>query len=462
MNLRSILALWAGKAIILVSRLLGKGGSTFPGRVACKLSPDVLTRMAAQSRLGNVVVTGTNGKTTTSRMISAVASLSGVRVTNNRSGANLIYGVTSAFIQSCDLAGRLRADLGVIEVDEATMPAATTEVRARRAVVTNFFRDQLDRFGELATTVLLVKRGLQVMPAGSFAALNADDPLVASLGRDCDLDVAYYGVEDRSLFTGDGVQAADVKNCLLCGSPYEYDGVFYAHVGIYRCPSCGYQRPDPQVRLVRYQPLGATSHLAVETPAGDLVLPLPVPGLYNAYNALAATACCLSLGFSLDDIRAGLEGYAGSFGRMESIRIGDKSVLLALVKNPAGFNEVIRTVVEGPGRKHVVICINDNYADGTDVSWLWDVDFERFAGGANAESIITSGIRAEDMAVRLKYAGVDTSALRIENDLKRALEIGLERTAPGSTLYVLPTYTAMLEMREIIHRMGYARMFWND
>ncbi|MGE5483949.1 MAG: MurT ligase domain-containing protein [Ignavibacteriales bacterium] len=463
MDIRGLLAIWMAKTATLASRAMGRGGSTFPGRVARIIDPLVLRKMAAQARAGNILITGTNGKTTTSRMISAVCRRAGLRVTSNRTGANLIYGVISAFVQSCDVLGRLRSDLGVIEVDEATMPAAAAELRPRGVVVTNFFRDQLDRFGELATTVLLVKRGLDVVPSGdSFVALNSDDPLAASLGRALGIGVTYFGIEDRSVFAGGLIQAADVKNCLDCDSPYEYDGVFYAHLGIYRCPSCGASRPAPDVALTGCSSHGTGSSLRIRAPAGEFTVVLPVPGIYNAYNALAATACCLAMGLSVEQIRAGLETYAGSFGRMESIEIGGKRVLMALVKNPAGFNEVIRTVVEGPGDKHLVICINDNYADGTDVSWLWDVDFERLAGPCGVQSVVTSGIRAEDMAVRLKYAGVDPVRLTIDNDLKKALQAGLSRAPEGGTLYILPTYTAMLDMRRIIHDMGHAKMFWED
>jgi len=463
MDPRGLAAIWLAKIATLLSRATGKGGSTFPGRVALAVDPWVLRKMGSQAAGGGVLVTGTNGKTTTSRMISAICAQAGLRVVGNRTGANLIYGVVSAFVQSCDITGRLRADVGIIEVDEATMPAAAAQLRPRGVVVTNFFRDQLDRFGELATTVLFVKRGLNLIPedSGAFVALNSDDPLVASLGGGR-RGVVYYGVEDRGVFSGDLIQSADIVNCLECGSPYQYDGVFYAHLGIYKCPSCGASRVPPGVALTEYLPSEAGSRLTIHTPLGAIVVDLKVPGIYNGYNALAATACCLAMGLSPEQIRRGLETYSGSFGRMETIDMGGKRVLMALVKNPAGFNEVLRTVAEAPGRKHLVICINDNYADGTDISWLWDVDFERLAGSRGAQSILVSGIRAEDMAVRLKYAGVDPAILTIEGDLGRALRSGLSDTPDGGTLYVLPTYTAMLEMRKIIHDMGHAKMFWED
>ncbi|MCR4398297.1 MAG: Mur ligase family protein [Firmicutes bacterium] len=462
MGLRGYLALWVAKAVTAACRTLGRGGSTLPGRVALLLDPRILSKLAARVRLGNLVVTGTNGKTTTSRMIGAVARKAGLRVVSNRSGANLIYGVASSYIQASDLLGRPDADVGIIEVDEATVPTATRELNAHGAVATNFFRDQLDRFGELLSTVLLVKKGFLAMPPGSFAVLNCDDPLVSNLGRDYAGPILYYGVEDRSLFASGRAQTADITNCLDCGAALEYDGVFYAHLGLYRCSACGLSRRTPDVALLSYTSRPPGSRLVVGTPRGELRIDLPVPGAYNAYNALAAISCCLGMGLSPEDIVAGLESYGGSFGRMESLRVGDRTVLIALVKNPAGFNEVIRTVIEGPEAKNLVICINDNYADGTDVSWLWDVDFERLAAPGLVEWVIASGLRAEDMALRLKYAGLDPVLVTIENDLRKALELGLSRLPPGGTLYVLPTYTAMLGIRRVIHDMGYARMFWED
>jgi len=450
-----------GKAAMLLSRMTGRGGSTLPGRVALAIDPLIVRKLAGQASLGNVVVTGTNGKTTTSRMIAGIAAGAGLRITNNRTGANLIYGVASVYLGACDWLGRVSTDLGVIEVDEATVPAAVRELSPIGVVVTNFFRDQLDRFGELETTVSLVRRGIAGMPEGSFVCVNADDPMAAGLGREAGLKVTYFGVDAPGLESGETVQAADVKNCLRCGSPYEYSAVYYAHLGVYRCPSCGLGRPAPEVALVSVARNDSFQEIEVVTPQGTLDVRLPVPGLYNAYNALAAVACCLSLGFSPAVIAEGLGRYGGSFGRMESIEIDGRRALLALVKNPAGFNEVIRTVLEGAGGKTLLICINDNYADGTDVSWLWDVDFEKLSGPAVAR-VICSGIRAEDMAVRLKYAGLDTSTITIERDMRKALRMGLDGVPVGGTLYVLPTYTAMLRMREIVHDMGCTRMFWED
>ncbi|MDP2856740.1 MAG: Mur ligase family protein [Bacillota bacterium] len=462
MSFRSIVAVVVAKIAILALRLSGRGGSTLPGRIARGISPHVLEELGRRHSRGNVVISGTNGKTTTAKMISVIVSKAGFRPAHNRTGANLIYGIISEFARQASLYGAMPADIGLAEVDEATMPAVCRELRPEVAVVTNFFRDQLDRYGELETTVSLVRKGIQAMPEGAVAVLNADDPFAAGLAEGTQLRTIFFGIDDPSLGHEERAQVADIKRCPVCGSEYEYDAVYYAHLGSYRCPSCGRSRPDLHVRLVSYEPRGARgSRLGIVAPEGRLEVSLRIPGIYNAYNALAATACGLVLGVPLTIINEALEEFTSSFGRMELIEIGAKSAFIALVKNPTGFNEVIRTLLEGEERKRLVIAINDRYADGRDVSWLWDVDFERLAGRQQSiDFVVASGIRAQDMAVRLKYAGLDQRLIRVTGDLGRAIRAGLDATPEGEVLYVLPTYTAMLEIRDVFRAMGYARPFW--
>lgn len=461
MNLRGLLAIWIGKILISVSRLTGKGGSTLPGRVALKVDPQLLARLAAHLPLGTVVISGTNGKTTTAKMLASIFQADDRRVTHNRAGANLISGLTSALITSTGWSGRVHADIGLLEVDEATMPLAGPDLTPRAAVVTNFFRDQLDRYGELETTVNLVGQGLTHLAASGITALNADDPFVASLGKATSSTI-YYGLEDEALGLKEILQTGESNYCRHCGHLCEYWFYYYAHLGKYHCRHCGSQRPEPGVyvdQVLEQDESGSTIRLV--TPVGTRELRLQVPGLYNVYNAMAATAGALAMGIGLDAICAGLESTASSFGRMERLQIQERQVFLALVKNPTGFNEVIRTILTGELRKYLMICINDLYADGTDVSWLWDVDFEQLANQEEQiPMIICSGLRAEDMAVRLKYAGIDIAKLKVENDLKQALELALKQVPKGELLYILPTYTAMLNMREILHTQGLVPAFW--
>ncbi|HEY3314615.1 MAG TPA: MurT ligase domain-containing protein [Bacillota bacterium] len=460
---RGLVAVWLAKSIIRLSRVLGLGGSTFPGTVARRLAPGILGALSAGLPKGVILVTGTNGKTTTARMIAGVLRAAGLKVVHNRSGANLITGVTAAFIDATDWRGRLDADIGLVECDEATVPKAVSELPVRILLVTNFFRDQLDRFGELAHTVELVRSGAARLDDGARLLLNADDPLVAGIGRNVDIPAVYYGIDDERQGAPRMVQAREAKHCLECGEPYDYKVYYYAHLGKYRCPRCGRDRPRPDVAATAIELDEVSgSRLTVRTADGpELDLTISLPGLYNAYNALAAATAGLAAGAGPEAIRSGLAEASSSFGRMEPIDVDGRRVLIALVKNPVGFNEVVRTVLGDRGAKRLVIAINDNYADGTDVSWLWDVDFEQLAAAhAEIDFVVTSGIRAEDMAVRLKYAGVETNRISVEEDISAALALALGRVEAGQTLYVLPTYTAMLEVRRVIQRMGYARPFW--
>ncbi|MHB9144383.1 MAG: MurT ligase domain-containing protein [Symbiobacteriia bacterium] len=461
--MRFFLALWSGKLAIWGSRLFGWGGSSLPGRIARRIDPQVMTRLSAQVAGGNIIISGTNGKTTTAKMISEMTQASGLQLTHNRAGANLITGLTTAYLQSATALGRIGTDLGLLEVDEATVPRAAAEVSPKAMVVTNFFRDQLDRFGELEHTVRFIRRGLEKMPPTSIAVLNADDPLVANLGRTTPTRTLFYGIEAPGLGSSDVDHTAEAKHCVHCGARYQYSVYYYAHLGQWRCPNCGKDRPEPQVVLTSFVNEGSRgSSLTIRLPEGnEIEAHISIPGLYNVYNALAAAAAAQALGLSPANIKAGLESFSSHFGRMEMISLGDREIFLALVKNPVGFNQVIRTINETREEKTLLIAINDRYADGTDVSWLWDVDFESLvAGQEHVKAVVTSGLRAEDMALRLKYAGLDTGRMQMESNLKQALEKGLRSIGPGEILYVLPTYTAMLEVREILTKMGYARKFW--
>ncbi|HEY3367118.1 MAG TPA: Mur ligase family protein [Symbiobacteriaceae bacterium] len=462
MNLRLLLAVWTGKSVISVTRLLGRGGTTLPGTVARRVDPDILRELSAGPGQGVIAVTGTNGKTTTSKMLSAMFEAAQLSVTHNRAGANLISGLTTAFLQNASWNGRAAGGVGLMEIDEATMPQACKEIRPRAAVVTNFFRDQLDRYGELEHTVNFVGKGLDSLAKGARAALNADDPNCAGLGRRQNVTPLYYGIDDESVGAHEMNQTADAKNCVVCGTEYVYKIFYYAHLGKYRCPKCGHERPAPDVYVDRIKDMDARgSTLHVVTPAGEFAARLQIPGLYNIYNALAAVAGAVTMGLPLDAIKAGMETTTSQFGRMELIPMNDRDVFMALVKNPAGFNSVIQTVMQSGSRKNLVICINDLYADGTDISWLWDVDFEALATHQDEINfVICSGLRAEDMAVRLKYAGLEIAKLSVEKDLNKALDQGLKFIKPGELLYIMPTYTAMLQMREIIQKMGFTKKFW--
>jgi lipid II isoglutaminyl synthase (glutamine-hydrolysing) len=457
MHPRLSAALLAGRAAAGLSRRLGRGGGTvIAGHLVPRLAPHALRDVTRSLPNGSIVVSGTNGKTTTTRLLSHILRGAGLRPIHNRAGANMLSGLFSAVAQATDWQARPRGDIGLFEVDEATVPSALRHIRPRVLLLHNIFRDQLDRYGEVHFVAGLWRDAVARLPSTTSVVVNADDPLVADLTASL-----TYGMDDASVGTSSLPHAADARLCPRCGASLQYDLVFYGHLGHYACTRCDFARPTPAVTATRVELLGdAGSDVVVSTPDGVIRAHLHLPGLYNVYNALAAVAVCSALGIRRETVVRGLETFTAAFGRLERIQVEDRQLFLALVKNPVGFTEVLRTVLAPPGRRTLLIAINDLFADGTDVSWLWDVEFERLQERVNA--VVCAGLRAEDMAVRLKYAGVEPERIRVENDLRRALEMALAAAEPSETVYVLPTYTAMLAMREILQRTGYVRGFWED
>jgi UDP-N-acetylmuramyl tripeptide synthase len=456
-------ALLAGRAATTLSRRLGRGGGTvIAGHIVPRIAPTALRDITARLPLGSIVISGTNGKTTTTRLVSHLLWGVGYTAVHNRAGANLLTGLFTAVAQNADWRGQPRAHVGIFEVDEATVPAALQHVQPRVLLLHNIFRDQLDRYGELHYVAGLWQQAVAKLPQASRLVVNADDPQLAALA---DVDsagtVLTYGVEDVSVGTATLPHAADARLCPRCGAGLKYELVYYGHLGKYHCERCDFRRPRPAVTATAVEPLAAEgSRVTFSTSEGSIRTHVHLPGLYNVYNALAATAVCHALGVPRERISRGLETFKAAFGRLERIEVEDRRLFLALVKNPVGFTEVLRTVLSGPGRRTLMLAINDLFADGTDVSWLWDVEFEQLQGRVNVA--VCSGIRAEDMAVRLKYAGVETERIRVENDLRRALELVLAAAEPGETIFILPTYTAMLGVRDILRQTGYVKGFWED
>jgi lipid II isoglutaminyl synthase (glutamine-hydrolysing) len=459
-------AIGAARTAQLASRRLGTGGgSTIPGVVARRVDPGVLGKLSRRLPLGSAAITGTNGKTTTTRMIGKILQTSGIRAVNNSTGANLVTGVTAAVVSDSSLSGKPASEMGLFEVDEASVPRVAAEAELRILAVLNLFRDQLDRYGELAYTGKVIASAFADLPRDGAVVLNADDPLVASLGPSA-ANPVFYGVDEPALDTGRLQHVADSKDCPVCGTPLDYDAVYMGHVGVYRCPTGDFARPELAYRAHNVRLEGARgSSFLLATPKGEREVRLVLPGLYNVYNALAAAAVAGETGVGLEDIVRGIGEFGGAFGRVERIEAGGKEAFLLLIKNPVGFNEILRTFVTGADAKNVLIAINDNDADGRDVSWLWDVDFEMLAdarseGRTEAAPFTVSGVRAGDMAVRLKYA--DLPVGEVIPDRAEAIKTALEATPPGETLYVLPTYTAMLEIRKSLSDMGYTHPFWED
>lgn len=448
----------AAKAAGAASRASGRGGgTTLPGRLLLRLAPDAIGRLGTRLDGGTTLISATNGKTTTAAMLAAALAAAGRAPVHNRAGSNMTWGIATALLEQ-------RGREGLFEVDEAWLPEVVGQLEPSLIVLGNLFRDQLDRYGEIELLAAGWARTVEGRAGRTRFALNADDPLVADLGRDAAgrrrEGVRYFGVEDPSQALPELQHAFDAKHCRRCGRPYAYERAFVGHLGHYSCPGCGAERPRPDVAATRVELRGMEGSLvSLRTPAGELRLELPLPGLYNVYNALAAVAAGIELGLEPAGIAAALGGMRGAFGRVETVPIGAKSVSILLVKNPAGANEVLRTLRleagEGAGLD-LWIALNDRIADGRDVSWVWDADFELLAGAVRR--VVCAGTRAPEMALRLKYAGWPREAIVVEAGIEESLDRALE-AAPGR-LFALPTYTALLELHRVLSSRGLTEEFW--
>jgi len=460
---RTLVAITTGRLAGRASRALRRGGGTaVAGLVAQRIDPALVARLAGQLGHGCAMVTGTNGKTTTSRMLAAIAAESGRLPLANRSGSNLMRGVATALLDATGPLGGVRdasKRLGVFEVDEATVPEAVRALRPRVIVFTNLFRDQLDRYGEVDTVAALWRSAVETLPPETTLVLNADDPAVASLAREAPCRIVTFGIEDTRVATEQLEHASDYRFCLVCGAELSYTAALFGHVGHWRCSSCGNARPTPNVRATCVDLSAGAAQLTIATTSGELQLTLPLAGLYNAANALAAVTAALALDVESPAIERALSSFRAAFGRQERFEVDGRSVLVLLGKNPTGMNQVLRLIADAAHAPHLLLFLNDGIQDGRDISWIWDTDYELLA--SRAASVVVAGTRAEELALRLKYAGFTADA-KITHDATSALESALAHTPPGQTLYVIPTYTAMLEVRELLAKRGQRAHFWED
>ncbi len=470
MNPRLTLALAAGRAARFVSRRAGRGGTVLPGHIIRWIEPSVLERISAALPLGTVLVSGTNGKTTTTRMLASIATAGGLRPIHNRAGANLVSGIVTATAEHADLAGHPTGDIGIFEVDEANLPAVAAATHPRIVALTNLFRDQLDRYGEVEAVAQSWRAAVAELDTGAALILNADDPIVAQLAEAAHCRVVTFGVNALDIGRGQVSHEADKRLCSRCGSRIRYERAYYGHLGHYHCPECSWSRPTPDVAITEIHESveGATGY-TIEADGEPLPLSLRLTGLYNAYNALAAATIARTLGIGRADIASGLAGSVAAFGRGEAISVGAGSIVLALVKNPVGFNEAIRAHLRlrpsaaeqrRPDLAALVVAINDLFADGTDISWLWDVDFEALTGAS--EQAIASGLRAEDVALRMKYAGLEERATRVVPAVTEAVDQAVYLARQGGRVVAFCSYTAMLAARRQLQRRGHVSPFWED
>ena len=448
------------KAEILGARAVGAlsrlartgGGTTIPGKLLWKLDPDAIDRLAGRLARGSVLISATNGKTTTAAMVAEILGPD-TRLAHNRAGANLVSGVASALL---DADG---AELGLFEVDEAALPEVARRLRPRAVCLLNLFRDQLDRYGELELVAERWRAAVRALDPHASVIVNGDDPQLGGLASDRE-EAVVFGVDDPRCGRPDLQHAADSKYCIRCGTPYVFAAAYVGHLGDYRCPRCGHARPPLDVVACNIELVGLESAaFDLMTPQGTPRVRLRLPGLYNVYNALAAAALTQTMGIELERIQEGLERFSPAFGRFERIALGDRNVLILLIKNPAGATEVVRTLVDAGVPPVLLVALNDGIADGRDVSWIWDVDFEPlFEHGL--ERLVASGERAAELALRFRYGGFPAEQIEVVPAPDDALDRGLELTPAGGELAVLPTYTAMLALRKIVSERGFARPYW--
>ena len=446
MNFRAVLAMLVCKALRLVSRILHRGGTAMPGRVALKIYPGLLALLAKDVK--TVAITGTNGKTTSSRMIEQAFLEQGRSYFANRSGANLISGITTEFVVNSSLNGRCRREYAVIECDEAAARRVFPQLKPQVVVVTNLFRDQLDRYGEVTHTLENIRVAMEGVPAARLC-LNADCSLTASLAGDLPNEVVWFGIEQGAAPSRAKPEISDATHCIRCKAEYEYDYISYGHLGGFRCPRCGYRRHRADYAVTEILRQGAdSSDLVMDIRGQKRMVTVNLPAMYNIYNAIGAVAAVTEMGLGADAAISALADFQCGFGRMERFALGKGGTRMMLVKNPAGCNQVIEFLENVKEKFLLVVCLNDRGADGTDISWIWDADFEGLGQlSGYLEQVVVSGDRAADMAVRLKYAGIDPAHIRMERSYEQLVQWIEGQEKP---VFIMPTYTAMLELRQVV------------
>ena len=440
-----------------LSQKLGRGGgTTLPGLLLNRLRPEATAEMARSVPGGVILVSGTNGKTTTARLLRAALDATGAKVVANTAGSNLERGVATALLHADG------AEIGLFEVDEAALPGLMGQTQPRAITLMNLFRDQLDRYGELEHLVDRWREAVAGLDPATVVIYNADDPAVAEIAATHPNTVSY-GIEDPRVGRERLPHAADTTDCRQCGAPLHYDMITIAHLGRWACRECGSARGQPDVRATRVELHGlGGQRLAMATPQGPIELSLRLPGMHNSYNALAATATAAALGLGSESIGPALAKREAAFGRAERTQIGKVRVTTLLAKNPAGANENMRTMLLEDHPLHLLVLLNDRTADGQDVSWIWDVDYELLLENNRLESLTLGGDRAYDMALRFRYGGFDPDRMSVVPSVSDALDAALRTSGSDGDLYVLPTYTALLEFQAVLADRGLVPAFWED
>jgi len=454
LDIKKKTALFLGRVLKFLLSFSPSGGTAAPGLLALKIDDKLVEKLSKQLK-DSVIITGTNGKTTTARMTASIFEQAGVDYVHNRTGSNLLRGVASALLK-----GDYKGKIGLWEVDEAVFPYAVEQIKPKVVVLNNLFRDQLDRYGEIDTLALKWKKALKKLGKDVVVIANADDPVIAGICKEIKAEVIYYGISDKKIGSREISHASDANVCPKCLANLDYEACFVSHLGLYNCPHCGVIQPKKDIECIEYKSNGVDENEVKITDQGEEIkVRLNMPGIYNIYNVLASFGIAKSMGINKKDIVNGFKKFRPAFGRFEKISVDGKNLYIMLVKNPAGFNQVLKTLPEIAGNKSCscLLILNDLIADGRDVSWIWDVDFELLKK-VEIDRLIVSGIRAEDLALRIKYSSIKYKVLCIKY-IRKAIDSLLKE---NGDLFILPTYTAMLETRRILNKLGLVHETWED
>jgi len=457
-SIRFYLSLLIGKSIHLFLKFSGRGATAAPGLYALKINGNLVRNLIEKNNIKSVVISGTNGKTTTARIISHLLSEK-YKIIHNRQGSNLIRGIASTLIEKSTLSGKINEELAIWESDEAVVSELVRIIKPQVLVLLNLFRDQLDRYGEIETIREKWRKAINNLPKGSTIIANGDDPSITSLLNDIRQKVIYFGIGDPAVALPPISNISDVKLCPICTSRLAYKTQFTAHLGDYTCQKCGFQRPEltGYARKINFNN-DFSSDFELKSKKINISATIKLPGLFSIYNFLASSLVASELGIPSKFIKNQILTFPGVFGRFQKVLVRGREIIIFLIKNPTGANEIIRTISKIKNKKILAI-LNDKIADGKDVSWIWDTSWEALNDAGC--SFAASGFRAWDLALRFKYAGISLNNDDIQESIYYSIRHNLNTMDKNFTLYILPTYTAMLETQKVLSKMGAVSKKWH-
>lgn len=455
--MRVFLSCLVCRMVTFILHKLGRGATSAPGMAAIKIKRNVLANLSKNTKV--IIVTGTNGKTTSCRILEEGLKKAGKSYFINKSGANLITGITASFIMNSTLLGKCKKDYAIIECDENAFKEVSRYIRADVILVTNVFRDQLDRYGEVTHTLNAIKESVKNLP-NAVVCLDADCSLTYSISGEIPNKIVTFGVNVPFDKNAKAPEISDAKHCIFCKNEYSYTYHTYGHLGGFECKGCGYKRPEPDFAVTSVEELKQNHSIVVANFNGSKnLIKVNIGGAYNVYNAIGCAAALTALGIDEKTVISAIESFNGAFGRMEQFESNGNKINLILVKNPAGFSQTMNFLKSVDDDFTLVLSLNDNAADGRDISWIWDVDFGGIFDKTNVKEIYVTGKRCFDMAIRVKYEGTNGREIKvIENEDYDALVDVV--TSQGRDVYIVPTYTSMMTMRPVIAKRLGGKEFW--